>query len=206
MTDNSETSNGYSFTISKLNHLDNGQPVNYITLKVKGTADGVSFNAPFNKATGYFNVESGTTSSVVLEPTALNDYTGSIDAPNWITITLKLAQPLDSGSTFSVKYKKSGKYNLLIDDIYGHSSEETLSTIDFATAKNSMLVKNTQVADQLVFANEADVKIINMNGQVVKSAKVAEGTSLNVSSLAPGLYVVTGSVNGKAVSQKIIKK
>ena len=45
-----------------------------------------------------------------------------------------------------------------------------------------------------------------MNGQVVKSATVAEGTSMNVSSLTPGMYIVTGSVNGKAVSQKIIKK
>ncbi len=83
---------------------------------------------------------------------------------------------------------------------------ETQNVIDFATAKNSMLVKNTQVVDQLVFANEADVKVINMNGQVVKSATVAEGTSMNVSSLTPGMYIVTGSVNGKAVSQKIIKK
>ena len=82
----------------------------------------------------------------------------------------------------------------------------TQNVIDFATAKNSMLVKNTKVVDQLVFANEADVKVINMNGQVVKSATVAEGTTMNVSSLTPGMYIVTGSVNGKAVSQKIIKK
>ena len=45
-----------------------------------------------------------------------------------------------------------------------------------------------------------------MNGQVVKSASVNENTSLNVADLAKGMYIVTGTVNGKAVSEKIIKK
>lgn len=68
------------------------------------------------------------------------------------------------------------------------------------------LVKNTVVGNAILFAAKADVQILNMNGQVVKTASVNENSSLEVSSLAKGMYVVTANVNGKAVSQKIIKK
>ena len=68
------------------------------------------------------------------------------------------------------------------------------------------LVKNTVVDNNILFSAKADVKVISMNGQVVKSASVNENTSLNVADLAKGMYIVTGTVNGKAVSEKIIKK
>ena len=68
------------------------------------------------------------------------------------------------------------------------------------------LVKNTVVGNTILFAAKADVQILNMNGQVVKTASVNENTSLDVATLAKGMYVVTANVNGKAVSQKIIKK
>ncbi len=73
-------------------------------------------------------------------------------------------------------------------------------------ATKANLVKNTIVENSILFAAKADVQIVNMNGQVVKSVSVNENTSVDVSSLAKGTYIVTGSVNGKAVSQKIIKK
>lgn len=68
------------------------------------------------------------------------------------------------------------------------------------------LVKNTLVSNAITFATKSDVQVINMNGQVVKTASVNENSSLEVSTLPKGTYIVTGSVNGKAVSQKIIKK
>ena len=73
-------------------------------------------------------------------------------------------------------------------------------------ATKANLVKNTVVSNNILFAAKADVQIVSMNGQVVKSASVNENTSLDVTSLAKGTYIVTGMVNGKAVSQKIIKK
>lgn len=73
------------------------------------------------------------------------------------------------------------------------------------TKANSTLVKNTVVGESISFAKTADIQIINAAGQVVKAAKVTEGSTLNVSSLAKGVYIVTGSVNGEKVSQKIIK-
>lgn len=79
-----------------------------------------------------------------------------------------------------------------------------LSVVDFSKA-SSILVKNTVVGESISFAKNADVQIINTAGQVVKTAKVTEGSTLNVSSLAKGVYIVTGTVNGEKVSQKVIK-
>lgn len=80
----------------------------------------------------------------------------------------------------------------------------TLAVSDVSKA-NSTLVKNTVVSETLAFAKTADIQIVNTAGQVVKSAKVTEGSTLNVSSLAKGTYIVTGTVNGERVSQKVIK-
>ena len=73
-------------------------------------------------------------------------------------------------------------------------------------ATKANLVKNTVVSNNILFAAKSDVQVINANGQVVKTASVNENTSLEVSSLPAGIYIVTGNVAGKAVSQKIIKK
>lgn len=49
----------------------------------------------------------------------------------------------------------------------------TLSVGDVKTIKN-ILVKNTVVANELIFGTAGKVSIINMNGQVVKTAEVSE--------------------------------
>ena len=95
--------------------------------------------------------------------------------------------------------------NLTIDDLVVRTYPDVLSVSDIKKGKAS-LVKNSLVADQLMFASKGDIQIINANGQVVKTAKVEDGTSLNVSSLSSGMYIVTGVVDGENVSQKIIKK
>lgn len=81
---------------------------------------------------------------------------------------------------------------------------ETMGVAD--TSVKSNFVKNTLVSNAISFVAKADVKVYNMNGQVVKAAAVSENKDLNVADLTPGTYVVTATVNGKAVSQKIIKK
>ncbi|MDN5627245.1 MAG: T9SS type A sorting domain-containing protein [Weeksellaceae bacterium] len=83
-----------------------------------------------------------------------------------------------------------------------NSSQLAVSDV---TKVNSTLVKNTVVGESISFAKNADIQIVNTAGQVVKSAKVTEGSTLNVSSLAKGTYIVTGTVNGERVSQKVIK-
>lgn len=67
-------------------------------------------------------------------------------------------------------------------------------------------VKNTIVTNEITFGEKANVKIYNVSGSLVKSASVEKNTSLNVSSLPKGIYVVTGEVNGQSVSQKIVKE
>ena len=67
------------------------------------------------------------------------------------------------------------------------------------------LVKNTIVNDRIVFGAKANVQIVNVNGQVVKTASVSDNSTLDVSSLAKGMYIVTADVDGKKVSQKVIK-
>ncbi len=84
-------------------------------------------------------------------------------------------------------------------------TNSTLSVSDI-TSINSNFVRNTLVTENIYFGSEADVKIYNMNGQVVRTAKVSENNNMNVSDLQPGAYIVTGIVNGQPVSQKILKK
>jgi hypothetical protein len=82
--------------------------------------------------------------------------------------------------------------------------DPTMAVIDSSKGKAN-LVKNTIVTNELIFGASAKVSVYNA-GQVVKTAEVSENSKLDVSGLVKGTYVVTGLVNGQAVSQKIIKK
>lgn len=92
-----------------------------------------------------------------------------------------------------------------IDDIVV-TAGATLAVTDLSKVKGSF-VKNTFVKNEgITFGAQAkDVKVYNMFGQVVKSASVKENETLNVSDLAKGSYIVTGTVNNQPVSQKILK-
>ena len=103
---------------------------------------------------------------------------------------------------FAIKRGANASYISSIEVVY----EDTTMAVGDVNATKANLVKNTVVANNILFAAKADVQIVSMNGQVVKSASVNENTALDVTSLAKGMYIVTGTVNGKAVSQKIIKK
>ncbi len=92
-----------------------------------------------------------------------------------------------------------------IDNVVVTTVPSSLSVASFGKTKET-LVKNTVVTNEVSFLKDAKVQIINLSGQVVKSASVKENQSLNVSELPKGVYIVTGVVDGKAVSQKIIKK
>lgn len=200
--DNTGTTNIYVMTANK---NMNTAGINYITLKMKGVSGGISFNAGDGTATGskYFNVPAGTTGDVTLTASGANSYTGSINATDWITVTLDLTG-VNWGSTpsFSIKLQKSSTNALFVDDIKGSA---TLAVGDVKATKAN-LVKNTVVANEIIFGETAKVSVLNMAGQVVKTADVSENSRLNVSELSKGVYVVTAIVNGKSVSQKIIKK
>ena len=91
-----------------------------------------------------------------------------------------------------------------VDDVIISGSAGVLAVSDVNKTK-ATLVKNTVVNEAISFSANANVQIFNAAGQVVRTANVTEGSTLNVSSLAKGVYIVTGTVNGEKVSQKIVK-
>lgn len=82
----------------------------------------------------------------------------------------------------------------------------TLAVGEVLASKHRM-IKNTFVKNnEITFgADVKDVKVFNMFGQVVKEASVKQNGTVNVAELAKGSYIVTGTVNKEAVSQKILK-
>lgn len=189
-----ETKNDYVFSVPTIEH--NGT---FIKIKVKGNSGGLSFNV----GDKFFNIPSGVSSDTTIKASTSNYYLGSINTTDWITLTLDLTGVTFNKTAFAVKLQKASTPNLLIDDI---TTDATLSIADFAKEK-SVFVKNTFVNNGVLnFANGGDIKIFNQNGQVVKSAKVEVNSTLDISSLSTGVYIVVGVVNGEKVSQKIIKK
>ena len=201
---NTGTTNAYVFTSGADFNIAGAK---YITIKVKGTSGGVSFNlgeVGSGKTGVTYNVPAGTTSDVTLTNSgSTNSYTGSINAANWITIKLDLAGVnIVDNKTFSLKIQKGSTNALYVDDI---QSDASLAVIDTNKSKTT-LVRNTKVTNEINFGEKANVKIYSVTGELVKSASVDKNTTLNVSSLPKGNYVVTGELNGETVSQKIVKQ
>lgn len=99
----------------------------------------------------------------------------------------------------------TGTGTVTLDNLVVKTYTPSLSTIDF-NSKKLNLVKNTKVTNEITFGEKANVKIYNLSGSLVKSVSVENGTSLDVSSLAKGVYIIKGKVNGETVVQKIIKQ
>ena len=134
-------------------------------------------------------------------------YVNDISAgQNGSLVTISNASNLSAGVTYRFHFfeAEAAGGTFSVDDVVISGTAGVLAVSDVVKA-NSILVKNTVVGEAIAFAKTADIQIINTAGQVVKTAKVTEGSTLNVSSLAKGVYIVTGTVNGEKVSQKIIK-
>lgn len=123
---------------------------------------------------------------------------GSASTTGWTSTDL-------SGTDYKFFVIKRGASAAYITSITVVYEDPTMAVVD-ATKGKANLVKNTIVANDIVFGASAKVTVYNTAGQIVKTADVAENSKLDVSALPKGNYVVTGLVNGHAVSQKIIKK
>lgn len=110
-----------------------------------------------------------------------------------------------SGTNYTFFAIKRGANAAYISSIVIEYDASTLAVID-AKDKKVNLVKSTVVDSSLDFGVKADVKIYDMNGRMIKAASVNEGSSIDVSSLAKGVYIVAGEVEGQKVTQKVIKK
>ncbi|WP_332033309.1 T9SS type A sorting domain-containing protein, partial [Kaistella sp.] len=80
----------------------------------------------------------------------------------------------------------TGNKQITIDNV-SWTAAPTAAVSDVNSTKTN-LVKNTVVANSILFTAKADVQIVSMNGQVVKSTSVNENTSLDVTSLPKGMY------------------
>jgi hypothetical protein len=97
--------------------------------------------------------------------------------------------------------------NTTASDLYLSGTVESASSLSVSDVKtNTSFIKNTVVSDEIYFSTDVFVKIYNTGGQLVKTARISENGSLDVSALRTGVYVVEGNVNGTIMSQKIIKK
>lgn len=122
-------------------------------------------------------------------------------------IAIQLPVGVENSSTLSLRWSctTSNSGNYRIDDVKVVGSSPSLATHEIKANKNTF-IKNTIVKNDITFGTKSNVKIYNITGQVVKTATVSENQSLNVSDLKEGTYIVTGTVNGQLVSEKIIKR
>lgn len=184
-----------------------------ISFQIKGTSNkSLSIMVHHGGGNSIFNLESlidGSKDEVEIEASSKNGYTGTIDTQGkWVKVKLNLSGITDLNTAegtqfFIVKLGKAGTFDLDLDNFVLHSTE--LSTAEHSYAKVDF-IKNTIVRDNLFFSTDSEVKIFNTAGQLVKTAKVAKDGVLNLSSLPKGVYIVAGVVNGKSVSQKIVKE
>ena len=83
---------------------------------------------------------------------------------------------------------------------------DDLATIDYSEAAKA--VSNTLWTNTASFnvKEKSVVEVYNMNGQLVKSFEVKGVQTVDVSSLAKGIYIVKTTSNGKTATQKVVKK
>ncbi|MBV6880046.1 T9SS type A sorting domain-containing protein [Epilithonimonas ginsengisoli] len=125
------------------------------------------------------------------------------------TTVLTSTTPVNKSGSVKIKISyptgtAAGNKQVTIDDV-SWTAYTTMAVVDANNAKAN-LVKNTIVSNELIFGASAKVSVYNTAGQIVKTAEVSDNSRLDVSALPKGTYVVTGLVNGQAVSQKVIKK
>ncbi|MCT2562625.1 T9SS type A sorting domain-containing protein [Chryseobacterium herbae] len=104
----------------------------------------------------------------------------------------------------TIEFRSTGSRQIVLDDV-SWTSAGALGVAD-SKGRKEVFIKNTSVDQEIHFGLKADVKIFNVNGQLIKTASVNENGTLNVIDLQRGIYIVAGNINGKAVSEKIIKR
>lgn len=105
----------------------------------------------------------------------------------------------------AIEFRSTGTRQIVLDNVSWTAAGGTLGVAD-TRSKKEIFVKNTSVDQEISFGAKSDVKIYSVNGQLVKTGLVSENGILNIADLQKGIYIVTGNINGKAVSEKIVKK
>ncbi|KFC20333.1 lamin tail domain-containing protein [Chryseobacterium sp. FH1] len=87
-------------------------------------------------------------------------------------------------------------------------STGTILAVDDSNSNKSVFIKNTLVKNnEIIFGSDVqDLKLFNMSGQLVKTVSLKGSSKLNISDLPKGHYIVTGNVNNKKVTERILKE
>jgi len=191
-------------------------------LYVKGSSTGYTLgilNATGGTATPTYGTEIpyGTAASITVTYTI--DNTTSTPT-NSATLQIN-SQPLLSNSTgtgtlptslASVAIRQGGSAssttgNITIDNLVARIYPTSTLAVSDVAKTNGNFIRNSFVKNnEITFGADAkDVKVYTMSGQLVKTASVKENESVSVAELAKGNYIVTGMINNKPVSQKILK-
>lgn len=178
---------------------------------------GINDQVNFEISTNATSLTTGTWTPVTALTYNSNEITGTAglrdgNAANYRTTLTSTITALNiaSGQNFWIRFvdvNVAGTDDgLAIDDFSLTPQQSTsLGTTDNAASKK-VFVKTTSVDNEIHFGAKSEVKIYSAAGQLVKTASVSENGVLNVADLHKGIYIVTGNVAGKAVSEKIIKK
>ncbi|KFE99480.1 nuclease [Chryseobacterium formosense] len=173
-------------------------------------SNGNTYNGGFNMAAGAGKVALANNATQVSGPTGSNvvDFVGYGSTASQSEGGAPTASP---SATTSVSRISGDTNNNSADFAVGaptpqNSTSATLAVSDLNKTKSNF-VRNTFVKnDEITFGADAkDVKVYTLSGQLVKTASVKANGTLNVADLAEGNYIVTGTVNNQAVSQKILK-
>ncbi|PWN70135.1 T9SS C-terminal target domain-containing protein [Chryseobacterium phosphatilyticum] len=150
----------------------------------------------------------GTPSTITVKVTNLADQTVNYVAVMSGTPESKTLNFTGGQANSTVTFETTNtSFRAYLDNIVVKTVSGTLGISDVKNAKKGNFVKNTFVTNsEITFgADVKDVKIFNMFGQLVKEASVRQNETVNIAELAKGNYIVTGTVNKQAVSQKILK-
>jgi hypothetical protein len=119
--------------------------------------------------------------------------------------TYSRSLPVNITGNVVIEFRSTGSKQIVLDDVSWTAATATLGVADIKTNK-SLFVKNTFAEEEIFFNGKSDIKVYSRNGELVKTASVSDSKSLNISALPKGMYIITGVVDGKNVSEKIIKK
>lgn len=79
-----------------------------------------------------------------------------------------------------------------------------LAVSDVAATRNSLVFNTLVTGNEIHFRHTvSDLQILSMSGQLLKSTEVNADSKLNIN-LPKGNYIVTGTVNGKRMSERIL--
>ncbi|SDJ42873.1 carbohydrate binding domain-containing protein [Chryseobacterium jejuense] len=178
-----------------------------ISFWYKAAGDGTDARiwSTYKNAGGTIIYQEGTGNAVGNDPLRgpANGYLPT--SSSWTQFTTTVVAPANV-VTLQLAVRAYNNSTLVAYDDFSVVAAGSLATGEVAPSKYR-LVKNTFVKNnEITFgADVKDVKVFNMFGQIVKQASVKQNGTVNVAELTKGNYIVTGTVNNQAVSQKILK-